>query len=259
MDIASFIGVFAGLGVIIFGAFMGGSLGGLIDLPSVLITIGGSYACLYLTYPLTQAVGIFGVMGRAFRIWDFGEKAIVQRLVSFSEKARREGILALEEEIQDLDDEFMRSGLRLVVDGTDGEVIRTLMENELSQMEGRHMTWISVVNAWATLAPGFGMLGTVIGLIGMLNNLEDKSSLGPNMAVALVTTLYGSIMQNWMFVPISGKLGYHNNMEVKAREMVIEGVLSIQAGDNPRILAQKLLTYLSPRDRKAIESDVLKD
>lgn len=259
MDIASFIGVFGGLGIIIFGAIMGGSLGGLIDIPSVLITIGGSYACLYLTYPLTQAVGIFGVMGRAFRIWDFGEKAIVQRLVSFSEKARREGILALEEEIQDLDDDFMRGGLRLVVDGTDGEVIRTLMENELSQMEGRHMTWISVVNAWATLAPGFGMLGTVIGLIGMLNNLEDKSSLGPNMAVALVTTLYGSIMQNWMFVPISGKLGYHNGMEVKAREMVIEGVLSIQAGDNPRILAQKLLTYLSPRDRKAIEADVLKD
>ncbi len=259
MDIASFVGVFGGLGIIIFGAFMSGSLNGLIDLPSVLITIGGSYACLYLTFPLSQAVGIFNIMGRTFRIWDFGEKAIVQRLVSFSEKARREGILALEEEIQDLDDEFMRSGLRLVVDGTDGEVIRTLMENELSQMEGRHMTWISVVNAWATLAPGFGMLGTVIGLIGMLNNLEDKSSLGPNMAVALVTTLYGSIMQNWMFVPMAGKLGYHNNMEVKAREMVIEGVLSIQAGDNPRILAQKLLTYLSPRDRKAIESDVLKD
>lgn len=259
MDIASLIGIFAGLGVIIFGAVMGGSLGGLIDIPSVLITIGGSYACLYLTFPLTQAVGIFGIMGRAFKIWDFGEKAIVQKLVSFSEKARREGILALEEEIQDLDDEFMRSGLRLVVDGTDGEVIRTLMENELSQMEGRHMVWISVVNAWATLAPGFGMLGTVIGLIGMLNNLEDKSSLGPNMAVALVTTLYGSILQNWLFVPISGKLGYHNNMEVKAREMVIEGVLSIQAGDNPRILAQKLLTFLSPHDRKAIEADVLKD
>lgn len=259
MDIASIIGVFGGLGVIIFGAFMGGSLGGLIDIPSVFITIGGSYACLYLTYPLSYAVGIVSVMGRAFKLWDFGEKAIVQKLVSFSEKARREGILALEEEIQDLDDDFMRNGLRLVVDGTDGEVIRTLMENELSQMEGRHMTWISVVNAWATLAPGFGMLGTVIGLIGMLQNLEDKSSLGPNMAVALVTTLYGSIMQNWMLVPISGKLGYHNNVEVKSREMVIEGVLSIQAGDNPRILAQKLLTFLSPKDRKAIESDVLKD
>lgn len=259
MDIASWIGLFGGLGVVIFGAFLGGSLGGLIDVPSVFITGGGSYMCLYLTYPLSYVIGIFGVLGRCFKTYDYGEKTLVQKLVSFSEKARREGILALEEEIQDLDDDFMRNGLRLVVDGTDGEVIRTLMENELNQMEARHNTWITLVNAWATLAPGFGMLGTVIGLIGMLSNLADKSSLGPNMAVALVTTLYGSMMQNWLFVPMAGKLGYQNNCEAKAREMVIEGVLSIQAGDNPRILAQKMLTYLSPKDRKVIEADVLKD
>lgn len=259
MDIASIIGLIGGLGIVAFGAAMGGSLGGLINLPSILITAGGSYLCLFLTYPLSYAIGIFPVMGRVFKVFDFGEKALVQQLVSFSEKARREGILALEEEIQDLDNEFMRNGLRLVVDGTDGEVIRTLMENELNQIENRHNTWITLVNAWATLAPGFGMLGTVIGLIGMLLNLSDKSSLGPNMAVALVTTLYGSMMQNWLFVPISGKLGYQNSMEAKSCEMVIEGVLSIQAGDNPRILAQKLLSYLSPADRKAIEADVIKD
>ena len=259
MDIATFIGIFGGMGCVIFGSYMSGSLNGLLDLPSVFVTIGGSYACLFITYPLSYAVGIFKVMGRVFKTWDFEEKAIVQRLVTFSEKARREGILALEEEIQDLDDEFMRNGLRLVVDGTDGEVIRSLMENELNQMENRHNTWISLVNTWATLGPGFGMLGTVIGLIGMLTNLEDKTSLGPNMAVALVTTLYGSILQNWLFVPIAGKLGYHNSLEVKSKEMIIEGVLSIQTGDNPRIMAQKLLTYLSPKDKKVIESDVLKD
>lgn len=259
MDIASFIGLFGGLGIVVFGAFLGGSLGGLIDIPSVFITGGGSYMCLFLTYPLSYVLGIFGVLGRCYKTYDFGEKTLVQKLVAFSEKARREGILALEDEIQDLDDDFMRNGLRLVVDGTDGEIIRTLMENELNQMEARHNTWITLVNQWATLAPGFGMLGTVIGLIGMLSNLADKSSLGPNMAVALVTTLYGSMMQNWLFVPMAGKLGYQNNCEARAREMVIEGVLSIQAGDNPRILAQKMLTYLNPRDRKTIESDVLKD
>jgi chemotaxis protein MotA len=133
------------------------------------------------------------------------------------------------------------------------------MENELNQMEGRHNVWISVINQWATLGPGFGMLGTVIGLIGMLSNLADKSSLGPNMAVALVTTLYGSMLQNWLFVPMAGKLGYQNASESRAKEMVIEGVLSIQAGDNPRILAQKMLTYLSPKDRKIIEAEVIKD
>lgn len=259
MDVASWIGLFGGLGVVVFGAFLGGSLGGLIDIPSVFITGGGSYMCLYMTYPLSYVVGIFGVLGRCFRTYDYGEKTLVQKLVAFSEKARREGILALEDEIQDLDDEFMKNGLRLVVDGTDGEIIRSLMENELNQMEARHNTWITLVNQWATLSPGFGMLGTVIGLIGMLSNLADKSSLGPNMAVALVTTLYGSMMQNWLFVPMAGKLGYQNNCEARSREMVIEGVLSIQSGDNPRILAQKMLTYLNPKDRRSIEADVVKD
>ncbi|MBO4731933.1 MAG: MotA/TolQ/ExbB proton channel family protein, partial [Spirochaetaceae bacterium] len=119
--------------------------------------------------------------------------------------------------------------------------------------------WIGILNAWAGLAPGYGMMGTVIGLIGMLNNLEDKSSLGPNMAVALVTTLYGSLIANMFMTPMSNKLQFHNSQEIVVKEMVIEGVLSIQAGDNPRILAMKLLTYLDPISRKAIESEVLKD
>ncbi|AGT43103.1 motility protein A [Treponema pedis] len=259
MDIASFIGLFGGVAVVAFGAFMSGSLGGLIDVPSMFITIGGSYMCLFLTYPLSYTIGIFKVMGKVFKTADYGEKTLVQKFVALSEKSRRAGLLALEEEIEDFEDAFMRTGLRNVVDGIDGEAIRALMENELNQLEERHNTWISLVNAWATLAPGFGMLGTVIGLIGMLLNLDDKSSLGPNMAVALVTTLYGSFLQNWLFVPISTKLTYQNNLEVKAKEMIIEGVLGIQAGDNPRILAQRLVTYLSPADRKSIEAEVLKD
>ena len=133
------------------------------------------------------------------------------------------------------------------------------MENELTQMEERHNKWISLVNAWATLAPGFGMLGTVIGLIGMLLNIEDKSSLGPNMAVALVTTFYGSMLANWLFIPIASKLAYQNNMEVRSKEMVIEGILGIQSGDHPRILAQRLLTYLEPKDRKVLEAELIKD
>ncbi len=260
MDIATIIGIAGGLTCSVISILTsGGTVGGVFDIPSVFMTIGGSYFSLWINYPMSYVLGIFSVMGRTMKIPDFGEKTLVQKLVSFSEKARREGILALEEEIQDLDDEFMRAGLRLVVDGTDGEIIRTLMENELGQMEARHNVWIGMLNAWAGLAPGFGMLGTVLGLIGMLNNLEDKSSLGPNMAVALITTLYGSLMANMFMLPMSGKLSLHNNIEVRSKEMVIEGVLSIQAGDNPRILAQKLLTYLTPKDRKAIEADVLKD
>ncbi len=260
MDIATIIGIVGGIVCTVVTILnSGGTILGILDLPSAFMTIGGSYFALWINYPMSYTTGIFKIIGRTFKIPDFGEKTMVQKLVSFSEKARREGILALEEEIQDLDDEFMRSGLRLVVDGTDGEIIRTLMENELGQMEARHNVWIGMMNAWAGLAPGFGMLGTVLGLIGMLRNLEDKSSLGPNMAVALMTTLYGSFISNMFMIPMSGKLSMHNAMEVRTKEMVIEGVLSIQAGDNPRILAQKLLTYLTPKDRKAIESDVLKD
>ena len=260
MDLATIIGLIGGAACIVMSILTsGGTIGGVIDPPSIFMTIGGSWMALFICAPLNKCLGLFSVMGRAFKIPDFGEKTIVQNMVALSEKARREGILALEEGLEDLDDAFMKNGLRLVVDGTDGNVIRSIMESELSQIEGRHMYWIGMVNNWAGYAPGFGMIGTVLGLIGMLNNLEDKSSLGPNMAVALVTTLYGSLMANWILGPIANKLIDHNSREAQVKEMIIEGVLSIQAGDNPRILAMKLLTYLDPKTRKAIEADVLKD
>ena len=260
MDISTIIGLVGGAACIVMSVLTsGGTMGGIIDVPSLFMTIGGSWMALFICAPLNKCLGLFGIMGRAFKIPDFGEKTIVQNMVALSEKARREGILALEEGLEDLDDAFMKNGLRLVVDGTDGNVIRAIMENELSQIESRHMGWISLVTAWGGYAPGFGMIGTVLGLIGMLNNLEDKSSLGPNMAVALVTTLYGSLLANWILGPIANKLADHNSREAQVKEMIIEGVLSIQAGDNPRILAMKLLTYLDPKTRKAIEADVLKD
>ncbi len=260
MDIATIIGLVGGAACIIMSTLTsGGSLGGIIDIPSVFMTIGGSYASIFILAPISKAVGVFKIIGKCFKVPDFGEKTLISKLMDLSNKARREGILALEDGLDDLDDTFMRNGLRLVVDGTDGNVIRTIMENEMSQCEARHMEWINVLNQWAGFAPGFGMMGTVLGLIGMLRNLEDKSSLGPNMAVALITTLYGSMMANWLIVPFAQKLLTQNSMEMRAKEMVIEGVLAIQAGENPRIMGQKLLTYLDPVTRKSIEADILKD
>jgi chemotaxis protein MotA len=206
---------------------------------------------------LSDGVGIFRTIGLAMKLPVFKEKDIITKLMSMAEKARREGLLALEDEIGDLDDEFMSKGLRMVVDGTDAEVIRTLMETELNQLQGRHADKIGLVNMWGTLAPGMGMLGTVVGLIAMLKNLEDKSALGPNMAVALITTLYGAMIANIVMIPLGGKLKTYDAMESKVKEMVIEGVLSIQAGDNPRILAMKLLSYVEPKDRKALEEQLL--
>lgn len=260
MDLATIIGLVGGFAAIIMTVLTsGGNIMGILDPASAIFVIGGSYFALFIANPMSVITKLFGIIGRTFRIPDFNEKVLVQNMVALSEKARREGILALEEGLEDLDDEFMKTGLRLVVDGTDGAVIKNILQNELNRIEARHLDWINVVVSWAGLAPGYGMMGTVIGLIGMLNNLEDKSSLGPNMAVALITTLYGSMMANWIFTPISTKLAGHNSKEIATKEMIIEGVLSIQAGDNPRILAMKLLTYLDPKSRKAIEADVLKD
>lgn len=237
MDIATIIGLVGGVAAIIMSVITsGGSLMGIIDIPSVFMTIGGSFCAILIVSPMKDVLHTFKVLGKVFKIPDFGEKVLVQNMVALSEKARREGILALEEGLEDLEDEFMKTGLRLVVDGTDGAVIRTILESEMDQVEARHMVYINVMTQWAGYAPGFGMIGTVLGLIGMLKNLEDKSSLGPNMAVALVTTLYGSLLANWIIGPMAQKLINQNSQEMRIKEMIIEGVLSIQAGDNPVFL-----------------------
>jgi len=260
MDFASFIGFFGGLAMIMLGVISSGSpLSGIIDIPSVFVTVGGSYFSLWICAPINQAIGVWKILGRCFKKYEYGEEKSVRDMVRLSEQARREGILALEDGLDDLEDKFLSKGLRLMVDGHDGSAIRAILENDMAQTESRHMEWINVVTQWAGFAPGFGMMGTVIGLIGMLNNLEDKSSLGPNMAVALVTTLYGSFIANWLFGPMSKKLKWQNNREMVSRDMVLEGVLSIQTGDNPRILATKLLTYLEPKTRKVLEAELLKD
>jgi chemotaxis protein MotA len=260
MDISTIIGLAGCFGMVGLGIITGGTgLLTFVDIPSLLIVVLGSYFALFTFGGMSTGMGIFGTLSLTFKIPVHDEEGIIKKLMAMSEKARREGLLALEEELEDLDDEFMKKGLRLVVDGTDAEIIKTLMETELNQLQTRHAGKIAAVNMWAGLAPGLGMLGTVIGLIGMLKNLEDKSALGPNMAVALITTLYGSMMANLLLIPMAGKLKNQDGDETKVKEMQIEGVLSIQAGDNPRILAMKLLSYLDPGDRKSVESEILKD
>jgi chemotaxis protein MotA len=260
MDLATVIGLVGGLTAIIFSVLTsGGALSGIFDIPSLIFVIGGSFFALFNGAGIKQVLGMVKCISRTFKLFDYGGEGVIKTLVSLSEKARREGILALEEGIEEVGDEFMKAGIRLVVDGTDGVVIRAIMENEMSQCEGRHIDNMSMLNFWGSVGPGFGMMGTVIGLIGMLRNLEDKSSLGPNMAVALVTTFYGSLLVNWLFSPWSQKLAKQNASEMVVKEIIIEGVLSIQAGDNPRILAQKLLTYLDPVRRAALAKEILSD
>ena len=260
MDLATLIGIIGVFGMMIFGIMAGGAgLATYWDLPSLLIVVLGSWFALMYASTIKDALGVFSKIGIAFKLPNFGEKGIVTKLMAMADKARREGLLSLEDEIGDLEDEFMKKGLQLVVDGTDAAIVRDLLEIEIDQMQGRHAAVVGLLNMWAALAPGFGMLGTVIGLIAMMKNLEDKASVGPNMAVALITTLYGSLIANALLTPVMAKLRDFDAREAQSREMVLEGIVSIQAGDNPRVLAMKLLAYLSPEDAKEVSAEVLKD
>jgi chemotaxis protein MotA len=260
MNLGTLIGVLGAVSMVIGSILLSGnSIGAFIDIPSLALVLVGSYFALMVAFSLSDALSVFAAIKLTFKQQIFNQQGVIQKMMAFSEKARREGLLALEDELEDLDDEFMKKGLRLMVDGTDAAVIRDLMELELSQMQNRHSFKIKLLNMWTSLTPGLGMLGTVMGLVGMLRNLDDKSSIGPNMALALITTFYGSLFSNVFFAAWSSKLSVFDAEETNVREMIVEGVLSIQAGENTRILALKLMAYLDPVARRSLESEMLKD
>ncbi|MCL2318923.1 MAG: motility protein A [Treponema sp.] len=262
MNIPSIVGIFGTLGALVISMFWGGTgVLAFLDIPSTFIVIVASISIVIYSGPkFSDGLGIFNTFGMTFKTPDFGELEIARKLLSFSEKARREGLLSLEEEIQDIDNDFLRTGLRLSIDGTDRDIIMNLLEIEINKMQERHAKKVRYLDLWAQVGPACGMWGTVVGLVGMMKNLaSDPAMVGPNMATALITTLYGSVVANVFAIPAARKLRSYDAQETNAREMIIEGVLSIQAGDNPRILGQKLLAYLSPEDRRALEQEVKND
>jgi chemotaxis protein MotA len=175
--------------------------------------------------------------------------------VAFAERARREGLLALEDNLDEVENEFMRKGIQLVVDGTDPEIIKNILYTELNQINARHEDGINLFGFWGSLAPAFGMIGTLIGLIAMLANLDDSAGIASGMATALITTLYGSLVANVFMLPFKQKLMDRDKYETRSKEIVIEGILSIQSGDNPRILLEKLLSFLPPPEREPIRAE----
>lgn len=225
---------------------------GFVDFPSVFITIGGSAAAMMVNYTFSEFASAFASLKFAFRNNSLDTQKVLTDIVEFAKKARREGLLALEEEVQKSDDEFLKKGIQLIVDGTDPELVRNILEIELSFMEERHKNNKQFFETWGLLAPGFGMIGTVIGLIQMLANLSDVSKIGPAMAVALITTFYGAVVANLICAPIAGKLAHKSSDEQFLKQIMIEGILSIQAGENPRIVEEKLKAFLSPMQRNLL-------
>lgn len=257
MDTATLFGLGLGLVAIIFGIITGsGNLIWFISVGSFFITVGGSFASLLVSYPMQKILNMINVLKITFFPPKYDPGELILTVVSFSEKARREGLLALEDDLGDLDDEFLRKGIQLVVDGNDPELVRKILETDIEQLIARHDENKMVWDNWGMLAPSFGMIGTLIGLVIMLQNLEDRSAVGPGLSLALITTLYGAVMCYLVFVPIAIKLDVRTAEEVLTKMIMLEGVLSIQSGENPRIVKDKLVSFLPPSQREAISSEV---
>ncbi|WP_035172010.1 motility protein A [Caldanaerobius polysaccharolyticus] len=243
MDIASLIGLIAGFVVVIWSIYLNGSIDTFIDIPSVLITIGGSICSTLLSCPMSNIARAFRSAKKVFFQKLIKPEELIDQIINLATTARREGLLALEDEASHIKDEFLKKGILLVVDGTDPKLVRDILETELTFMEERSKEEGGVFRTLATFAPAFGMIGTLIGLINMLKNLNDPSKIGPGMAVALITTFYGSILAYMLFIPIAKKIGIRSKEESLLREVMIEGILSIQAGENPRIIEEKLWAF----------------
>ena len=221
---------------------------------ALMITLGGTMAATLINYPIHQVLGMFKVVKKAFVPHGPTAADTIRTLVKFAQKARREGLLALEDDCNQLDEPFLMKGIQLVVDGTEASLVRSILETELSFLEERHRGGAGMFDSMGALSPAFGMIGTLIGLIQMLGNLENPESIGPGMAVALVTTLYGTLLANLFFLPIAGKLKVRSADEILLKEVMVEGILSIQAGDNPRIVEEKLKAFLAPKNRDTVRS-----
>lgn len=249
MDLATIVGFLGVFGFVVFGILVGGELSYFIDPPSVLITVGGTIMATVMNFPLSALKELPKVTVKAFRSNQQDPASLIQALVGFAVRARREGLLALESETAAASDPFLKKGLGLVVDAVDPEMVRSILETDLAALEERHKVGISMYETMATFGPAFGLIGTLIGLVIMLQNLSDPSTIGPAMAVALLTTFYGSVIASMICTPIAGKLKVRSQEEVLVKELMIEGILAIQAGEGPSVITEKLNSFLSPKQR----------
>lgn len=240
-----------------------GPLSSFLDIPSLLITFGGTLGAVLVQHSTDEILNLFRVLKVLFTEPSNSPLATIRILVGMAEKARREGLLSLEEEAEAFDDPFLQKGIQLVVDGTDPELVRNVLEIETAFVAERHKAGQEIFETMGAFAPAFGMIGTLIGLVQMLAHMDDPSMVGPGMATALITTFYGAFAANLLFLPAAGKLRMRSDREILQKQMIIEGVLSIQAGENPRIVEEKLKSFLSPRQRmegergRAVEEETL--
>ena len=257
MDIATLIGFISGIIFIVLSMLIGAgfdvgkALAAFIDIPSIMITVGGTIAATLIANPLPRILQALKAMSKTFMPPKVDPAEGINEIIRLANLARKESLLALEEVSGTLHDNFLKKGVMLIVDGTDPDLVKNILETEMSYIDTRHSNIRGVWDFIGGSAPAWGMVGTLIGLVLMLQDMSDPSMLGPSMATAIITTFYGSIIANFVALPISNKLKIYSNDEMLLKEVMVEGILSIQAGENPRIIEEKLKAFLSP----ALRSD----
>lgn len=249
MDPATLIGILLSAGLVAYSIMSGDGAGMFVNIPSILIVFGGTFGATLVCFPIANVFGVMGILKKAFMFKAKTNNEIITGMEQMAKRARKEGLLSLQTAAAEVTDEFYKTGLQLVVDGQEADTIESILATEISYIKSRHETGADVLKAAGTYAPAFGMIGTIIGLIQMLQNMDDPSSIGPAMAVALVTTFYGALLANILFLPLATKLQQRSIQEVQQKKLITEGLLSIQAGDNPRILVQKLNGFVQPKAR----------
>ncbi len=249
MDFTTLVGIAACFGLVVLAIVTkeGGVI--FINVPSAMIVLGGTVGAVLVTYPAAVVFKVFSVVRKAFLGRSPDNSHIIVLFEQLARKARREGLLSLQSAEEELEDDFFRKGLALVVDGREADVIQAILTTETDATTERHQLGAEIFEKLGMYAPAFGMLGTIIGLIQMLQTMDDPSTIGPSMAVALVTTFYGALVANVVFIPISGKLKVRSKEEVFRKEMLIQGFLALLAGDDPHVMREKLSSVLRPNDR----------
>ena len=250
LDYTTAIGLLVCVILIIVAIYENGSLDSFIQMSSILITVGGSICAVVVCFPIDVLSNVISMTKNAFFFKPRDPQEILRKLQEMSNRARREGTLALEDFIDTLDDDFFARGVQLVVDGHEPSAIEDILYNEIEKIKERHQTGVDLWEAFALLSPAFGMIGTLIGLVNMLGNLSsDMGQLGPNMATALLTTLYGSLMANIVALPLSKKLKFRSSEEAIEKELIAQGLLSILVRESPRFLVERLNAQLAPSRR----------
>ncbi len=254
MELSTLLGLVAGFGALLAAVFMeGGSPAELVGPSAAVIVFGGTIGAAFISFPLKRVLAVPKLIANSFKAYKAESVAIIELIVTLADKARREGLLALEQDAKDVKDDFLRRGLMLVVDGVDPSQVRSILETETNLMAQRHEQGAAVLQAMGGYAPTMGIIGTVMGLVNVLGRLSDPSHLGESIAVAFLATFYGIMSANLLWLPIAGKLRAKSHEEVEMRNLMMEGVLALQAGENPRIVREKLSAFLAPKERAKAE------